>query len=92
MLADLSISYFSNSQHLAVSSRDVNITHAISGIAALINGLISHSDYLTECAVDWVSNAGGPNSRSFGMRRAMIVVLARSHGELSNECRLSQLM
>lgn len=80
ILNDLSRSYFENSQHLPPSSTDSTTAKAIAGSAALIHGMTSHNEYLLECAIDWVSTSSGSHSRSLGMRRALIAVLAQSQG------------
>lgn len=69
------------SQHLASNTVDVPTMRTIAGVAGLVYGLTSHNEYLLECAIDWVSSAGGAPSRSSSMRRALIVVLAQSQGK-----------
>ena len=82
VLGDLSRTYFDSSQHLSASTTDPTTTRAIAGSATLINGLTSHNEYLLECAVDWISVSSSSSSRGYGMRRALIAVLAQSQGLL----------
>lgn len=79
MLDDLSRSYFNAAQPGPALNTDMTTAKAISGAAALINGLVTHNDYLTECAVEWVTSSNG-TSRGSGLRRALIAVLAQSQG------------
>ncbi|KAK5087899.1 telomere binding protein [Lithohypha guttulata] len=82
ILNDLVRTHAMKSQHLASNTVDVPTMRTIAGVAGLVYGLTSHNEYLLECAIDWVSSAGGAPSRSSSMRRALIVVLAQSQGKL----------
>lgn len=82
VLGDLSRTYFSAAQPGSILVTDMTTAKAISGAAALINGLVTQNDYLTECAVDWVTSSSG-TSRGSGLRRALIAVLAQSQGLLT---------
>lgn len=64
---------------MPASSTDMTTARAISGAAALINGLVMHNDYLLECAVNWVTSSNNVD-RGSGLRRALIAVLAQSQG------------
>lgn len=79
MLNDLSHKYFGALQYLPASSTDMTTARAIAGAAALVNGLVTHNDYLLECAIDWVTTSNNV-IRGSGLRRALIAVLAQSQG------------
>ena len=67
---------------ISASPGNVGASRAIAGAAALVHGLLSNNEFLTDCVIEWVSTpSGGQAARVMGMRRALIVLLAQSNGE-----------
>lgn len=78
ILNDLARVHFSQSQHLPLNSSDSAVAKAISGVAALIRGLVSHNEYLLECAIDWATTTNGQQSKSVYVKRALIAALVQN--------------